>query len=125
MMKLLICSLLTSCLSFNALAADNPKENDYVDGEITASSLTAAKSEINDYLMDLTRENPPLGKVMTDVVKVKRDQCQLDMGIQDIKLIANKDDVFKELEDEVSRNPTFTKSFAYSSRIKRHFGKCF
>jgi len=124
MIRIIICSLLASCLSFSALA-DHNSDDDLKHNGVTSSTLTAANSEINDYLRDLTNQDASLGTVMTDVVKVKRDRCQLDMGIQDIKLIASKDDVFKELESEVSKNPTYTKSFAYASVMKRHFGKCF
>ncbi|WP_243211219.1 hypothetical protein JQ760_028855 (plasmid) [Klebsiella pneumoniae] len=92
--------------------------------DISASEVSADNSEINDYLADLTDEDAALGSVMTDVVKIKRERCDLNMGVLDIKLISTKDDVFKELEEKVKENPAYIKSFEYSNRVKSHFGKC-
>ncbi|WP_435322298.1 hypothetical protein [Klebsiella sp. HN106] len=92
--------------------------------DVSASEVSADNSEINDYLDDLTDEDAALGSVMTDVVKIKRERCDLNMGILDIKLISTKDDVFKDLEEKVEANPAYIKSFEYANRMKSHFGKC-
>lgn len=119
MKKTLICIL----LSLTSLPAIS-QEYDNPESDVSTSEVSAGNSEINDYLVDLTREDVALGSVMTDVVKIKRERCDLNMGILDIKLISTKDDVFKELEEKVEENPSYIKSFEYANRIKSHFGKC-
>ncbi|EMN8215313.1 hypothetical protein ACX9Q3_002023 [Klebsiella oxytoca] len=100
------------------------QSKEMVAGNISSSEVSADNREINNYLADLTDEDAALGSVMTDVVKIKRERCDLNMGILDIKLISTKDDVFKELEEKVKENPAYIKSFEYSGRVKSHFGKC-
>lgn len=119
MKKNLICVL----LALASLPAFGQNDGIAVN-DVSASQLSADNGEINDYLADLTNEDIALGSVMNDVVKIKRDRCDLNMGILDIKLISTKDSVFKELEEKVEANPAYIKSFEYTNRLRSHFGKC-
>lgn len=124
MKSVIIISLLT-CISLPAFADSVDTNEQFQDSIVTSSHLVPENSQIMDYVNDLARDNSALGIVMTDVINIKKNKCQLDMGMQDIKLIASKDDTFKNLEEKVDKNPGYNKSFEYKNAIDRHFGKCF
>ncbi|MBQ0600838.1 hypothetical protein J7S78_13655 [Klebsiella oxytoca] len=119
-MKKTLIGVLLALMSLPSLS----QSSDIAVNDISASEVSADNREINDYLGELTDEDAALGSVMTDVVKIKRERCDLNMGILDIKLIATKDDVFKDLKEKVEANPAYIKSFEYANQMKSHFGKC-
>ncbi len=94
------------------------------DEPLTANVAPVEGSEVDEYLSSIANENAALSVVMSDVVEVKRERCDLVLGFKDIKLISSKDSVFRELEDKVDSDPTYPNSFEYKSKIKNYFGKC-
>lgn len=119
-MKKTIISVLLVFSSFSVCALENGAQP----VDTTASNVSGGDEEINSFLSDLMNEDAALGTVMSDVVKIKRERCDLDMGFMDIKLIATKDTEFKALKDKVEATPSYVKSFEYVNRIKARFGKC-
>lgn len=118
----LLALLIAPCTSF---AEDGTQEVILEDSApISSDTVSPGSDEISGYLRDLTREDSALGTVMQDVVRIKRERCDLNMGVQDIKLIANKDEVFKQMQEKVDNEPSYVDSFEYKGTMKRHFGNC-
>nr|WP_282562052.1 hypothetical protein [Providencia rettgeri] len=119
-MKKILILLVLSLTSVSAWS-----EDDFVLDEPVAENVAPVEgSEVDEYLNSIANENAALSVVMSDVVDIKRERCDLALGFKDIKLISSKDAVFKELEDKVESDPTYPKSFEYKNKIKTYFGKC-
>lgn len=115
--------LLFLVLAFTSVSAWSDDEIVF-DEPLTANVAPVEGSEVEEYLSSIANENSALSVVMSDVVEIKRKRCDLVLGFKDIKLISSKDAVFKDLEDKVDSDPTYTNSFEYKNKIKYYFGKC-
>lgn len=92
--------------------------------DFSSQDADSGGSIIEGYLHDLTIEDSAAGTVMKDVVRIKKERCDLEMGVQDIKLISSKDEVYKKLKSEVDSDPSYSQSDQYRQTVNKHFGFC-